>query len=351
MNQFDKSLAALEESKNEPIKWLLGGALRRHAEMRCSHFLLEALAQHPRSKSLVGWCARIHQFRALLLNADEAPRKAFADVNCGPKRGDADGKLKSLMAEIMAVIHLSGLGYTDFEVLLPEAEPTPDFSARIDGKEAAVEVKNLREPQDMVRTVAGTHWQKLRATTPEAYNFRVLLRHSHRGPLGKEAQKRLRSLLDQLPKIKRNPFDEVLPGKISIRFERIDDPSLKRSAGEAWMLRALASSSSPGQLIVASAVGEQHLSFHVTELQSLFLKVLRTIMTEVWPKFFGELARPEVMNVVAMRWEPPELFYDRTLLTYTQEHIEKLFGDFGLQLKPIIFCDPEIPWDLIRQYE
>jgi len=58
----------------------------------------------------------------------------------------------------------------------------------------------------------------------------------------------------------------------------------------------------------------------------------------------------EIINVVALRWEPPDFVRNEKMLCYIQDKIETLFSDFNLQLKPIIFCDPEIPWDLIKRY-
>jgi hypothetical protein len=50
MSHFAKGLQALDDPRNEPIKWLLADALQHHAEATNGpHFLLEALAQPSRS--------------------------------------------------------------------------------------------------------------------------------------------------------------------------------------------------------------------------------------------------------------------------------------------------------------
>ncbi|HKD44951.1 MAG TPA: hypothetical protein VKD24_04785, partial [Candidatus Angelobacter sp.] len=108
---------------------------------------------------LVAWNARIHQFRALLLNPDQVPQKAKIELRSG--NTDAREKLIAFMAEIMAPVHLAALGYEAFKVLMATRKRTPDFEAQVNGKEARIEVKNLREPRDRVRTVAVNHWESL----------------------------------------------------------------------------------------------------------------------------------------------------------------------------------------------
>src|SRR5689334_25322793 len=180
-----RALEVLELPKNEPLRWLLGGALHQHAEMNGRHFLLEALASE-RTGTLMAWNADIHEFRALLENPETAPQKAEQDLRSGGS--DAEDKLLSVAAEIMAVIKLSRMGYKRFRVLLPSQLPTPDFEAEDPGgKLTSIEVKNLREPEDIVRTVAFTHWKKKSAAAPDRYNFKAVLSHSHRGALSSNA--------------------------------------------------------------------------------------------------------------------------------------------------------------------
>ena len=347
MGRFDAGLEALADPKNEPVRWLLGAALQQQAaNTTSSHFLLQLLAEQPRRSALVGWNAQIHQFRKLLINPDEAPRKALLDLKCGKE--DAEEKLRSFMAEVQAAIHLSSLGYEAFEVVTASSQPGPDFNAQFEGKPAKIEVKNLQEPGDIIRTVAANHWKKLGKTDPQRYNFRLALRHGHRGSLSEAAQKRLCNLLDQLPDIKTNPFEETLDGDVKIRLEKLNDPAIQRSQGEQEMLQSLSSNSN--QMVIVSAVTLANLSPEISEIQSLFLKAIKPIVGAL-PKFFGDSYLPDVVNVIALRWEPPDIVYSPEMLAYTQEKIEKLFEEFNLQLRPVIFCDPEIPWDLLKQYK
>jgi hypothetical protein len=350
VGKFSEGLKALQDPKNKPIRWLLGPALEDQAERTTGHhFLLDALARPKRPSSVVAWNARIDQFRGLLVNPDQAPEKAAIDLKSGNR--DAEEKLVAFMAEIMAVIHLKRLGYEGFKILLPTGKKKiPDFEALFNGKCARIEVKNLRHPADRVRTVAVKRWKELVARDASKYGIRVLLRHSHWGSLSQAAQSRLRTILDQLPDRKETSFTEVLEGGVRIRFEKIDDPTIQRSLGERVMLQSLNSGAGVGQIVVVGAVSTEDLAIAIDEVQCLLLKLLGPLV-EASHKFFGEDSFcPEYMNVVALRWEPPGIWFSPEVLTYTAEKIENLFADFRLQLRPVIFCDPELPWDLINRY-
>src|SRR5713226_1622780 len=216
-----RALQALEEPKNEPIRWLLGRALKQHAEIsEGSHFLLDALAS-PRIGTLVGWNADIHQYRAVLENPEVAPQKAEEDLRSSGS--DAEDKLRSVVAEVMAVIKLSRMGYKRFLVLRAAQLPTPDFEAEdFEGKPTRIEVKNLREPEDIVRTVAAAQWKNRSAANPDRFNFKAVVTHSHRGSLTSAAMNGIRSMIDILPDA-RNPIDEVLDGCVHLRVEKAHD--------------------------------------------------------------------------------------------------------------------------------
>jgi hypothetical protein len=345
-SQLAKALEALRDPKNEPVRWLLEGALREHVEKHPNspNFLLDFLATQPRRSGLTAWNANIHQFRDLVVNPDVAPVKAFKDLRSGGE--DAGEKLTSLMAEVMAVIHLQKLGYSRFEVLMPLQEPTPDFNAYVEGKEARIEVKNLREPQDIVRTVASKHWKKRAMAKPIKYNFGAILHHDHRGSLSRAAMRELCTIIDQLPD-RQTPFETTIDGGAKIRVARINDTGSQLSPVAREGLKHLISGK--GQIIIASAIRQEHFSISVSEIQSLMLKALRTV-TGATDKFFGASYRADIVNVAALRWEPPDLLSSDEMLAYTGEKIQSLFADFNMELRTVLFCDPEIPWELIRQY-
>lgn len=272
--------------------------------------------------------------------------KAAQDVKAG--KNDAEEKLRSLIAEVMAVVHLRKLGYSDFRAIAPGAAPSADFEAFLGDRKAIIEVKNLREPQDIVRTVAANHWKELALSRPQKYNFRIALRHSHRGQLSSAAQKRLCTILDQLPDMKANAIDEVLDGGVKIRIEKLNDATTL-SPPEAKMFDALKKGARPNGIVIVSAINEEHLTVEISEVQSLLFKAIRPIAGSL-DKFFGSTYAPDTLNVIALRWEPPDFLYTPEFLSYVGEKVEGLFADFNLQLKPILFCDPEIPFDLLQRY-
>jgi hypothetical protein len=343
---FEKSLKALEAPENEPLNWLVGDALRQQAKTATSsNFLLDALGRQ-RTGTLSAWNAQIHQFRDLLVNPDAAPKKAALDLRPDKKGADANDKLLALLEEVQTVSVLSRLGYTNFSVIRSSDIASPDFSAEFEGKNARIEVKNLREPKDVINNIAADQWAKRRSAVPKRFNFNAVLRHSHRGSVSKKAEKRLRMIIDQFAKGKK-PVNEVLDGNIRIQLERVSGPDPGHPDG--LMLSEMSRDRPTGSLIVVSAVTVEHFSFRVSELQSLLLKALKPIANSTG-KFFGEAYGEEVVNVVALRWEPPDPSFNPEMISYTQEKIETLFADFNLPLRIIIFTDPEIPWELLRKY-
>jgi hypothetical protein len=154
-------------------------------------------------------------------------------------------------------------------------------------------------------------------------------------------------MIDQLPDVK-SPVDETLDGGIGIHIEKLSQPVETRPDGH--ILAEITKNRPIGRLIVISPIRTEHFDFNVSELQSLFLKALRPIVSSN-SKFFGEMFSKEVINVVALRWEPPDIFFNPKIISYIQERIGKLYAEVELQLKVIIFTDPEMPWELLRKYK
>lgn len=345
LNRFDRAIALLDDPKNEPLRWLFGDALRQHAITAVgSHFLLDTLAEPTRKPVVAGWNARLHQFREFLNNPDQAPIKAAADLRCGPR--DAEKKITDFFAEITAVAHLQSLGYSDFSIVLAGDEPLPDFMACFEGQRAAIEVKNLQEPADILRTVATKHWKKISEAEPDRYGFRAVLRHQHCAKLTAAAQIRLCNILTQLPDITKAPYAATLDGGIEIRIERPSNVSVPST--EDVMLNRLGSSKK-SQLVIVTGFGVGDLSTDISEVQALFLKALR-IVADATPKFFSKTYSPAHRNVIALHWNPPNLAYDPEMLAYMNRQIEKLFEAFDLQLTPVLFCGQAVKVPTLGQY-
>jgi hypothetical protein len=346
MAPYQKALEALTRSENEPINWLFGSVLREQANQPRSLFLLDALEKPPTS-FLASWNYWIREYRAALVNPDVAPQKAAADLRAG--KNDAGNKLKSFMTEVFAVLHLKKAGYRNFEVILPPEEggakrKTPDYFAEFEGRKARIEAKNLREPADLVRNVAKERWKERRDAEPERYNFRTILRHSHRGHISDLAASRLQTIIDQFPDMKDGRAEEVLDGGVKIVLERADGrtPSTAKLEG-VILTQMFEGSNKPGQLVIQSTIKEEDLEFDLPELQSFFVKALR-VVAEATPKFFGPAGGEDAKNVLFLNWEPPDILVSPQWAEYTQKKIEQLFADFSLDLKLIIsFKVPEVP--------
>ncbi len=337
---------ALAETKNEPLKWLFGESLRQYSEVPAGHFLLKLLAA-PRTGTLASWNAWIYRFRELLVNPDQAPTKACADLRGNGSDSDIDIKLRGVVAEIQAVITLSAVGFSDFQIVMAGGQASPDFIAVFDGQRARIEVKNLREPKDFIRMIASDQWTKRSREHPDRYRFDVALRHANRGPLTTVAERRLRSIIDQLPQTTQQ-WGEVLDGEVEVSFERIAGNSANTPE-----YGGLLQSGSPGRLVVVSPIMAQHFDYEPSELQALFLKAIR-IVVEAQAKFFGkETSEPGSLNVFALRWETPEPFYDPRFIEEVQSRIEQLYASFDLPLRIIIFAGhggPDVPVELLRRF-
>jgi hypothetical protein len=344
--KYEAALKALVDSRNEPLNWLLGAVLTRHATLPSSHFLLDAL-EEPRGHFLASWNYWIEQFRAALVNPATAVERANSELLSEEK--DPEGKLKSLMAEIFAVLHLRKLGYKNFEVALPEGRSTPDFYAELEGKKARIEVKNLRVPENLIQTVARARWKENRDRAPDKYNFRLLLRHSHHGYISPGAVSRLKTIIDQTSSTKHAVIDEELDGGVKIHIERLSQDSPPKPNVDGILLsQILEQKRNEGQLVIQSGIGEEDFDFNLTEFQALFIKALR-VVADATVKFFGSAGGEDVINVLFLNWEPPRFLISDQEVEYSRSRIEALFADFQLDLKLVIsYNPPEVPVHVLR---
>jgi len=313
-----RAFAALTAANNEPLNWLMGDALRRQdAWPRADNFILTALSQ-PRTGTLTAWNAWIDEFRRLLVNPESAAPKVAQDLRS--KDAEIENKLRGVAAEIQAVIELRKRGYSDFKVISPNDRPSVDFEAMLDGGRARIEVKNLREPDVHIRMIASAEWKKRKREKPERYRFNASLRHAHRGRLSSEADRQLRTLIAQFPGRNKNVI-EILDGGIEVRLERFEPPN---GSSEGYMNRQLIGQNEPGRLVVISAFLTKHFEPDANEGQAVFLKALR-VVAEAQVKFFSKdtFVVEDTRNVLALRWEPPNVFYDPEMLERVGSQIER----------------------------
>ncbi len=125
---FDLRLA--EESKNRNVQWSKQVRILR----------IDSLVAQE-------WQTRISEYRSILVNPEDAPKKVTEDLRNEVKIADFDQKLFDSFAEVLAVLQMSKHGASDFKAQLRSNVPNvrvPDFVCTIRGDDAALEVKNLR---------------------------------------------------------------------------------------------------------------------------------------------------------------------------------------------------------------
>jgi hypothetical protein len=330
----------LGKPENEPLCWLLGTSLIHGKDT----FLSEAV-ENKHANVLNHWNKSIATFREVLVNADQACLKISREFALkGPERVERDGTLRDLYAEILAVLTLSQVGYSEFRALLPGVQPTPDYEAIHHDTKVGIEVKNLREPDDLIRVIAERHWNVLVRRSPERYNFPLRILHSHQGWISGEARSRLRMLLDQLPDRQADVLEEDLDNGITVKFIR---GYIEYATDSSFDCRVLEQSVTPhsygkADLVIQSPVTPRDLGFNPTDYQQFFLKVLR-VVANATPKFFSRNSLPYAKRLLVLRWETASPMIDLSYIGHTKRTIEGLFSQVGLQLEIMILFKDTLP--------
>jgi hypothetical protein len=333
---FDRLADELSKPANESIRWLLGDALLNGGD----NILTDALLRggiYP----VPHWNALIRQFRVLLKEPELAVAKVRAEVKLPAKldRVERDGRLRDVYAECASVIWLHHhRGHFSFEALPSAVAARPDFRARHGSQTIGIEVKNLREPGDVIDVVAQRRWHELKRRDPSKYSFGIQLFHLHHSWISDNARSRLRTILDQLPDRREEVIEETLDGDITVRIEKSTAPVSERGPEfdcSRLMQTALYSGDDAG-LVIRSAILESDLLHDQNDFQGFFLKVLR-VVAEATPKFFARSAESFDNNLVAMRWETPSPIIDPTYVERSKTLVETLFKNIGLSLHLEIF--------------
>ncbi|HZU31679.1 MAG TPA: hypothetical protein VFB79_11220 [Candidatus Angelobacter sp.] len=326
--QMQTALKALAE--NMPLDWLLGRALRDLASRGVRHHLLNCLSG-ANPHAVQAWNSWISEFKSVLAEPEMAPRKADAELSkCSAQR------VTDFLAEILSVVQLSRLGYSAFEpVLASGSEPAVDFMACRDEKRVRVEIKNLQEPQDIIRTVVWKRWDERRKQFPAKYDFSIAVSHDHIDLLSNAEISKLKTAIDQFPDMARREYSITLDGGDKVTLKRIED-----IAGDTDPLNKITGPNVP-RIVIASTITERHLAFNVTEYQNLFLKSLHTVC-DATPKFFGRRSDPDAENVIVIRWTAPNGFYDDQVPVNVATAIANAFTAVGLELTIFVLgSDPE----------
>jgi hypothetical protein len=342
-NDGQKALEALSTPKNEPIKWLFGSILRAGAERGETHFLLHALSgKNPHA--VEAWNAWIAEFRSVLKDPELAVNKVTAELSNRPLSGISD-----FITEVFAVLHLSRKGYSEFEpVLASDRKPTVDFRARKDAKLVRIEVKNLHEPQDIIRTIVQGRWKKRRAENPQKFNTSVMVTHSHHGPLSDKAISQLNNAIDEIPNVSKDERRIALDGDIPITIKRFTEERMEALGSDASLVSGMMETGRSPSIVVQSPIRVDDLEFDLSELQLLFVKAFR-IVGDAADKFFGRQSDPDAENVIVMRWEAPKFMYDESTPQIVQQALETAFAAVELQLTILVLgSDPEPDFKFTR---
>ena len=346
MARYDKALENLALPENAPINWLLGSILTEAAKKNTSHFFLDAL-EKGRTPHIVSWNHWITEYKAALVNPSDAPTKAHADLD--KAKGDFQSSLLAVFSEVWAVVLLKQKGYKKFEVLLPDGRKTPDFMAFRGRKKVKIEIKALEPPKDRIRAVAKERWEQNRDRNPSRYAFRAMLSHSTKARISEAATQRLKTIIDQLPDIKTNPFTETLDGGVHIEIEKEQDGKFAgNELPVPFIDHMLGRDKKEATLIVRTTIGSSDLDFSVPEFQAFFVKAFRSIASAT-TQVLGADGDGNLPSVIALVWHPPDPMVDPRLPDFTQKKMQALFSSFGLKTKIMIFFQPpEVPLELLR---
>lgn len=168
-----EALAALNLPANEPIKWLFGSVLRapnldRDIQSTGLAFLVDG-NESRRSY----WNDTIEKFRTLLVNPEIAPSKANDELSFTAR--DFAAALLDFMGEIISIIHLSQVGFSQFRLQLrAPKEATPDYYAILEGEESPVEFKNLRTTRSADNVIREFIIARTGTVRGEGYNIALV---------------------------------------------------------------------------------------------------------------------------------------------------------------------------------
>lgn len=323
----------LMKPENEPIRWLLGKVLLNAGDNRLSDDLVTGgagIAAH--------WNEVITNFRSLLVEPSAAVGKIASEVKLptGLERAERDARLRDLYAECAVVLWLNSTrAYRDFEAIPSGTVARPDFRARQGDASVGIEVKNLREQEDIIDVIAQRRWEELCQIEPEKYNFSIRLFHIHHGWISANARSELRQLLDQFPDRNSDSVEQALDGEIVVRVEKTGPPS-RESRPEFDCRQALQTTSvvaaGEAELIIHSAILDKDFVQDDQAFKLFFLKVLRKV-AEATPKFFSRESEPYDRRLIAFRWELSRPLFDRDYIVRTKTVIETMMQQVDLPLE------------------
>jgi hypothetical protein len=279
------TIAALPDE----LQWLYGDLFLRRIEFERNHRevlwsqMIRKLYGLPDTASY--WAGLIRDYRNVLVNPDEAPRKLADElpVDCP----DFDAALFDSYAEIGAVPKLGSLGFDSFEVLLrpggSNSPKTADLKARRQGKPAALEIKNLRA-HECFETYLPKLFEDLRLKGQDMSGLRLVVQRSSRDTLDKQEKPALAKIVEVIRDYPRN--------------ENITVPL---SEGKTLRFRIVDGS---GDAICSDGINLDEIIGSVSDFDGLFRKIVADLQ-----KAAKQLHSPVVSDAkfraAVMRWDIP----------------------------------------------
>jgi len=185
---------------------------------------------------------------------------------------------------MVTVVYLATKGFSQLRFCPPGELPTPDLTGVKNGRDAFIEVKNLREPPSLT-IVAFSRWHTNRAVAPDRFNFEVIVEYEGVEPeVNREQRKALERIVDRLPDRKRPArFIETLPGGLEIILSLRDGPGVMMTHG-------------PGGALDPVRIRSQ---------QSLVYKMMAPA-AKALSQLYGPKVPAGVLRVMVLRWKVPD---------------------------------------------
>lgn len=271
------------------LQWLYGDHFLRRIEFERNHSevlwsqMIRKICNRPNVAN--HWASLIRNYKNVLVNPDEAPRKLADElpVDCH----DFDAALLDSYAEIGAVPKLSMLGFDSFEVLArpggSKSPKTADLKARRNGEHGALEVKNLRA-HECVETYLPKLFEDLRLKGQDMSGLRLLVQRSSRDTVDEQEKQALTRIVEAIRDYPRNEnIAAELSERTTARF-RIEDGS--------------------GDAICSDGINLDELIGSVSDFGGLFRKIVADLQRAA-RQLYSPTVSDAKFRVAVMRWDIP----------------------------------------------
>lgn len=279
------STAALPDD----LQWLYGDLFLQRIEFERNHRevlwsqMIRKLYGLPNMVSY--WAGLIRDYRNILVNPDEAPRKLADElkIDCP----DFDAALFDSYAEIGALPKLRTLGFDAFEVLVrpggSKSLKTADLKASRHGEPAALEVKNLRA-HECVETYLPKLFEDLKLKGQDMSGLRLVVQRSSRETLDQQEKQALTKIVEAIRNYPRNENITVqLSEQKTARFRIVDGS---------------------GDAMCSDGINLDELIGSVSDFDGLFRKIVADLQRAA-KQLYSPFGSDAKFRVVVMRWDIP----------------------------------------------